>query len=118
MTITSKHSLLNESFVSEGNYLKFTSLKQKYPHLRTMVAVGGWAEGGAKYSSMCSTEEGRVAFAKSVVKFMLQYNFDGFDLDWEYPGATDRSGTMADKDNFLFLVEVSGFSRCIIHNCT
>ena len=53
--------------VEKGGYEKFVSLKDKYPHLVTMLAVGGWGEGGKKYSQMASVPARRQSFVSSVV---------------------------------------------------
>jgi chitinase len=74
-----------------GSYKSAVALKSLNPGLRVMLAIGGWNEGGKKYSQMSSSPESRRRFIKSAVDLLADNGFDGLDLDWEYPGATDRS---------------------------
>jgi chitinase len=97
---------LDPKYDIEGKgYEKFVALRQKYPHLKLSIAIGGWDEGGKQYSEMVANKDKRANFVKEVVELINKYNFDGFDLDWEYPGASDRQGAYADKANYLLLVQ-------------
>nr|AAA61639.1 venom chitinase [Chelonus sp.] len=80
---------------------KFTSLRKKNPSVKIMVAVGGWNAGSVPFSQMASDQATREAFAQNVVKFLQQYQFDGFDIDWEYPA--QRGGSPADVKNMVKL---------------
>lgn len=65
-------------------------------------SLTGWNEGSIKYSKMASEPESRAKFVASVVNFLQKFNFDGLDLDWEYPGS--RGGNAMDKQNFVKLL--------------
>nr|QIJ96694.1 chitinase 2a [Glyphodes pyloalis] len=87
----------------KGGYKRIVNLKKRYPHLKVTIAIGGWNEGSLKYSNMAANRETREKFIKSVMAFLEQYQFDGLDLDWEYPAR--RDGRPEDKANYVALVK-------------
>lgn len=86
-----------------------TSLKAK--HRKVLLAIGGWNDSrGEKYSKMVSDPEARMKFIEHVVEFIKDNNFDGLDLDWEYPKCWQvdcSKGPESDKENFaLWIAEL------------
>ncbi|MEE2886654.1 MAG: glycoside hydrolase family 18 protein [Planctomycetota bacterium] len=92
-----------------GNFNQLHKLKQKHPQLRTLISIGGWTWSG-NFSDAVLTQSARRVFAQSCVDFIVQYGFDGVDLDWEYPGGGGLGGNTSrpqDPQNFtLFLQEL------------
>ena len=51
-----------------------------------LVAIGGWNDSaGDKYSRLVNSPGARARFISYVTDFIEKHNFDGLDLDWEYP---------------------------------
>ncbi|XP_045471267.1 probable chitinase 2 [Harmonia axyridis] len=87
----------------KGGFQRITKLKKTFPHVKVTVAIGGWNEGSTNYSRLVSAEKRRRRFVTNALNFVKKYNFDGLDLDWEFPAK--RGGSPSDKDNFLLLVK-------------
>ncbi len=90
-----------------GNFNQLIKLKAKHPHLRTLISVGGWSW-SEKFSDVALTDASRTIFADSAVAFIVQYGFDGIDIDWEYPvsgGEADNVKRPEDKQNFTLLMQ-------------
>ena len=79
--------------------------KKDHPHLKVMVACGGWGGSGG-FSEMARSVENRKKFVESVIRFIKEYNLDGLDIDWEYPGMEGIGNPYIpeDKENFTFLM--------------
>lgn len=89
-----------------GNFNQLNILKEKYPHIQTLISVGGWTW-SKNFSDVALTEESRQKFAASCVAFMKQYGFDGLDIDWEYPSGGGDPGNIVrpeDPENFVLLL--------------
>ncbi|KAF0292013.1 putative chitinase 2 [Amphibalanus amphitrite] len=87
----------------KGGFIRFTNLKKLNPNFKAILAIGGWNEGSEKYSSMAADASKRATFIQSCVQFLKTYNFDGLDMDWEYPA--ERGGQPIDKTDYALLIK-------------
>lgn len=99
---------LDESWSRNGsNFAAYQDLKAAFPHLKTLVSVGGW-EWSDNFSDMAASKEIRQRFCKSSAAFISRFGFDGLDIDWEYPnggGHEHNSKRPDDIANFTIFIE-------------
>jgi chitinase len=92
-----------------GNFAAIQQLKQLHPNLKVLMSIGGAsATNTAAFVTAASTAAGRQALAASCINMFVSGNiapgvtapglFDGFNIDWEFPTATDTQ-------NFTLLLQ-------------
>lgn len=88
-------------------YERLVALRAKGIHVT--VAIGGWNDSlGDKYSKLVRDPAAREHFVKTVTEFIDKYNFEGLDLDWEYPVCWQvdcDKGYPDEKEGFTELVK-------------
>ncbi|MCQ8768866.1 glycosyl hydrolase family 18 protein [Streptomyces telluris] len=97
-----------------GNFNQLKKLKAKHPSLKINMSIGGWTY--SKYfSDVAKTDASRQKFVKSCIDMYIKGDlpvtngrggpgvaagiFDGFDIDWEWPGAEGHAGNHVSKDD-------------------
>ena len=73
-----------------GGLEKVAALKQINPNLKALFSLGGYAAGTQLFTAVSSDATKRATMAQSAIEFCQTYNFDGLDVDWEYPLEGDR----------------------------
>lgn len=88
-------------------YEKVVALKAK--GVRVTLAIGGWNDSlGDKYSRLVQSAAARARFIEHVTEFLEKYEFEGLDLDWEYPVCWQvdcKKGSPEEKEGFANLVK-------------
>ncbi|WP_442951182.1 glycosyl hydrolase family 18 protein [Paenibacillus sp. 481] len=93
----------------KGNFKQLINLKKANPHLKTLISVGGWSWSN-RFSDVAADPVARENFANSAVDFVRKYQFDGVDVDWEYPvsgGLPKNSVRPEDKRNYTLLLQAT-----------
>ena len=88
-----------------GLYARTQDLKKKNPSLKFLLAIGGWRVGSEPFTAMVGSEENRKSFIRNAIKYLRKHNFDGLDMDWEFPGT--RGSSAEDKVLYTGLIRVS-----------
>jgi chitinase len=89
-----------------GNFAAMQQLKGLHPNLKVLMSLGGAsAANTAAFVSAASTASGRQALAASCISMFVEGNiapgitapglFDGFNIDWEFPTASDTQNFTA-----------------------
>jgi chitinase len=89
-----------------GNFGAIQQLKAANPNLKTVISIGGAsAAATSAFTMAASTAAGRTALASSCINMFINGNlasgitapglFDGINIDWEFPAATDTANFTA-----------------------
>ena len=81
-------------------YRKVTEFKKH--GIKVTLALGGWNDSkGDKYSRLVNNPAARKRFIDHVIGFIEEHDFDGLDLDWEYPSCWQVDIRNKDKLKFI-----------------
>ena len=91
---------------AQGGYYPNTSIISRAHNagVKVLPSIGGWTLSD-NFPIIAADPVKRNNFANACVQLINQYQFDGIDLDWEYPGYVDHGGSPADKNNFTLLLQ-------------
>lgn len=86
------------------NFYRLNELKHRNPALKVLISIGGWSWSKI-FSDVSLTDSSRKIFAESAVHIVSEYNLDGIDIDWEYPGMQGDNNVFRpeDKGNYTLL---------------
>jgi chitinase len=110
--------------LGRGNFNQLLELKALHPKLKVLISIGGAGVDPSTWSGLTSTDASRKAFVAGCIDLFINGNnlgqdfggnevsmpgvFDGFDVDWEFPGPADKHSFTLLLQEFRHQLDVLG----------
>lgn len=83
--------LAAEEWNDASTYENLNNLKSRNRSLKTLLSLGGFNFGSLKFRTLTRSPASRAKFVMSVMQFLRNNGFDGFDLSWHVADQNDKS---------------------------
>lgn len=97
-TVPEAKLVYHDEWAGQGNHTKLQTLKNSNPHIKVLISVGGWTLSWT-LSKIAANPTLRKTFIESTVDFVVQKQFDGVDIDWEFVGKQGVGYNYVDAQN-------------------
>ena len=106
VNIKDGRAILQKPDTDAINLGRLIDLKKKNPDLKILISIGGWSW-SKLFSDAALTDSSRSLFAQSATSIVQQFDLDGIDIDWEYPGLRGDNNIFRpeDKQNFTLMLQ-------------
>ncbi|MBV0923683.1 glycoside hydrolase family 18 protein [Halomicroarcula limicola] len=111
LTITEDGSVdYADRYGDTRNLTAFRERKRAHPDTKMLLSVGGFFA-SEYYSNAALDGTRRARFARTAVAFLREYDFDGLDLDWQYPSGGNPNAFTREGDVSRFTLLLSEVRR-------
>lgn len=83
-------------------YRRSTLMKFQFPELKVLISIGDL--GGSMFSIVTNNSITRERFILSIMELCMEFDFDGVDIDWEFP-SINTPGSIKDRKNLIRLIK-------------
>ncbi|CAF1185488.1 unnamed protein product [Adineta steineri] len=104
ITHTEEHDVHWTDRIGMPLYLRTYGLKRRNPSLKIILSVGGWTQRSKGFNAVLRSDNTRAKFINQTMAFLQEWQFDGLDLDWEFPGSRDREASIDSKLKYNIFV--------------
>eukprot|EP00916_Digyalum_oweni_P014587 GHVL01023934.1.p1 GENE.GHVL01023934.1~~GHVL01023934.1.p1 ORF type:complete len:695 (-),score=66.89 GHVL01023934.1:492-2576(-) len=105
--------------VSTGNFGLLKIMKIRFPHIRMVLAIGGWGKSSSEFSPCVETDKSRDVLVESILELIETHKdlVDAISLNWLHPGCCgSKYHTYHPDDWSRYAMVIKKLKNTILHD--